>query len=120
MSLLRLAQVGYIGLILLLLAKTWLYPIADASPWVVAGGRTLILLVGLYGVLRGQAYTLMLMCFVVLMFYFTSAVVQWVTQALPLVWPCSQVALSSLFFIASLLYVRQQGQQRKQAALSSE
>ena len=104
-SLQALALASLIGLIGLSLGwELWFAPLKPSGSWLVA--KSLPLLVPLFGVLRGRAYTFQWASMLILV-YFAEGVVRALTdRGLSATLAGIEVVLALTFFCACLLYVR--------------
>ena len=101
----RTASVSLIALIFLCLAwELWLAPIRPGGSWLVL--KTLPLLLPLMGILKGRRYTYQWAPMLVLA-YFTEGVVRaWSDQGLSAWLAGGEVALSVVFFFATIYYAK--------------
>lgn len=101
----RAASASLCGLILLCLAwEAWLAPLRPGGSLLVL--KAVPLLLPLFGILRGRRYTYQWASMFMLL-YFTEGVVRaWSDQGLAAWLAGAEIALSTAFFLAAILYAR--------------
>ncbi|MFZ6775235.1 DUF2069 domain-containing protein [Undibacterium sp. Ji83W] len=101
-----LASASLIALLLLCISWEWfLAPLRPGGSWMVL--KALPLLIPLRGVLKRDNYTMQWSSMLIWL-YFTEGIVRAYSDRIPLsmALACGEVALSMLFFIAIILYLR--------------
>jgi len=108
-----------VALIALCLAwELWLAPLRPGGSWLVL--KVLPLLAPLFGILRRKVYTYQWASMLILA-YFTEGVVRGYTEAgLPAVVARVEIALSLLFFLSVVAYVRASARERVAASSLSD
>lgn len=108
-----------VALIALCLAwELWLAPLRPGGSWLVL--KVLPLLAPLFGILRRKVYTYQWASMLILA-YFTEGVVRGYTEAgLPALVARVEIALSLLFFLSVVAYVRASARERVAASSLSD
>lgn len=106
------ACASLIALILFCLAwELWLAPLRPGGSWLVL--KTLPLLAPLHGVLRGRVYTFQWALMMVLAYFAEGVVRAWSDAGAAASAALVEVALTVIFFTASIVYVRGVGRSQR-------
>lgn len=110
--LLRLGQLGYLGLFLLIPAWVlWLSPPELGSPRVLLALLWGPLWLPLWGILRGKAYTFAWANFIVMIYLLHSLTHLWISQGLQFWLAVAELTAASLMFYGCTYYARARGRE---------
>ena len=99
------AVTSLIALIMLCLAwELWLAPLRAGGSWLVI--KAVLLLLPLFGILRGKRYTYQWSCMFILL-YFTEGIMRaWSESGMSQQLALAEVALSSIFFVCAIYFAK--------------
>lgn len=107
-----LGHIGYWGLWLLIpLWTLWLAPPALGNPWVLFLLLWLPLLLPMYGLIKGKAYTFAWANFIVMLYFLHSLTNLWIGEGMHFLLSVLELILASIMFIGCTYYARFRGQE---------